>query len=155
MTALRKLTWLVFVLVFASVVGCTAGGAGTPQGGAPTSGTSTAGAPTSTAAISGASTSETPSGESPTIRIGSKDFTEQFILGEMYALVLENAGFKVERKLNLGGTPVAQQALETNQIDLYPEYTGTGLLTVLKLPVNSDPKQVFDAVAKGYKEKYN
>jgi osmoprotectant transport system substrate-binding protein len=73
----------------------------------------------------------------------------------MYALVLENAGFKVERKLNLGGTPVAQQALETNQIDLYPEYTGTGLLTVLKLPVNSDPKQVFDAVAKGYKEKYN
>jgi osmoprotectant transport system substrate-binding protein len=90
----------------------------------------------------------------PTIRVGSKDFTEQFILGEMYALVLENAGFKVERKLNLGGTPVAQQALVSNQIDLYPEYTGTGLLTVLKLPVNSDSRQVFDAVAKGYKDKF-
>jgi osmoprotectant transport system substrate-binding protein len=94
------------------------------------------------------------SGTAQTIRVGSKDFTEQFILGEMYALVLENAGFKVARKLNLGGTPVAQQALTTNQIDLYPEYTGTGLLTVLKLPVNTDSRQVFDAVAKGYQDKF-
>lgn len=101
------------------------------------------------------STTACAGGVTATIRVGSKDFTEQFILGEMYALVLENAGFKVERKLNLGGTPVAQQALESNQIDLYPEYTGTGLLTVLKLTVNSDPKQVFESVAQGYKEKYN
>ncbi len=90
-----------------------------------------------------------------TIRVASKDFTEQFLIGEMYALLLENNGFKVERKLNLGGTPVAQKALEAGEIDLYPEYTGTGLLTVLKLPVNSDQKQVFDTVAKAYKEKYN
>lgn len=90
-----------------------------------------------------------------TIRVGSKDFTEQFILGEMYALALENAGFKVERKLNLGGTPVAQQALESNEIDLYPEYTGTGLLTVLKQPVNSDPQAVYDTVAKMYLDTYN
>src|ERR687885_45476 len=89
------------------------------------------------------------------IRVGSKDFTEQFILGEMYALVLEDRGFKVERKLNLGGTPVAQAGLQSGQIDLYPEYTGTGLLTVLKLPANSDRKQVFDTVAKAYKEKFN
>lgn len=89
------------------------------------------------------------------IRVGSKDFTEQFILGEMYALVLEKAGLPVERKLNLGGTPVAQAALESGEIDVYPEYTGTGLLTVLKLPTNSDPKAVFDQVSQGYKEKYN
>jgi osmoprotectant transport system substrate-binding protein len=89
------------------------------------------------------------------IKVGSKDFTEQFILGEMYALVLQDKGFKVERKLNLGGTPVAQAGLQSGQIDLYPEYTGTGLLTVLKQPVNSDQKQVFDTVAKGYKEKFN
>jgi osmoprotectant transport system substrate-binding protein len=95
-----------------------------------------------------------PASKSTTIKVGSKDFTEQFILGEMYALVLENAGFKVERKLNLGGTPVAQAALLSGEIDLYPEYTGTGLLTVLKLPVDSDPKVVFDTVAKAYKEKY-
>jgi osmoprotectant transport system substrate-binding protein len=94
-------------------------------------------------------------GSGGTVKVGSKDFTEQFILGEMYALVLENSGIKVERKLNLGGTPVAQAGLESGQIDLYPEYTGTGLLTVLKQPANSDQKQVFDTVAKAYKEKYN
>ncbi len=90
-----------------------------------------------------------------TIKVGSKDFTEQFILGEMYALVLENSGFEVDRKLNLGGTPVAQAGLESGQIDLYPEYTGTGLLTVLKLPANSDRQQVFQTVAEGYKQKFN
>lgn len=89
------------------------------------------------------------------IRVGSKDFTEQFILGEMYALALEKAGFQVERKLNLGGTPVAQAALESNEIDLYPEYTGTGLLTVLKLPSASDQKQVYDTVSQNYKEQFN
>jgi len=89
------------------------------------------------------------------IRVGSKDFTEQFILGEMYALALENAGFKVERKLNLGATPVAQKALETGEIDLYPEYTGTGLLTVLKLPVQTDPQAVYEAVSSQYLARYN
>lgn len=89
------------------------------------------------------------------IKVGSKDFTEQFIIGEMYALVLEKAGLKVERKLNLGGTPVAQAALQSGQIDLYPEYTGTGLLTVLKAPVMSDQKAVFDKVSSEYKQKFN
>ncbi len=93
--------------------------------------------------------------QTPTIRVGSKDFTEQFILGELYAQALENAGFKVDRKLNLGGTPVAQQALLNNEIDLYPEYTGTGLLTVLKQPVNSNREQVYQTVAQQYKEKFN
>jgi len=94
-------------------------------------------------------------GNQAPIKVGSKDFTEQFILGEMYALVLEDAGFKVERKLNLGGSPVAQKGLESGEIDLYPEYTGTGLLTILKLPVQKDPKQVFDTVSKEYKSRYN
>lgn len=89
-----------------------------------------------------------------TIRVGSKDFAEQFLLGEMYALLLENAGFKVQRKLNLGGTPVAQQALVNDELDLYPEYTGTGLLTVLKLPTNTDQKVVFDTVAQAYRDQF-
>jgi osmoprotectant transport system substrate-binding protein len=92
---------------------------------------------------------------SATIRVGSKDFTEEFILGEMYAQVLENAGFKVERKINLGGTPVVQQALVSNQLDLYPEYTGTGLLTVLKLPTNSDPQAVYNTVKTEYQKQFN
>jgi osmoprotectant transport system substrate-binding protein len=89
------------------------------------------------------------------IRVGSKDFTEQFIIGEMYALVLEKAGFQVERKLNLGGTPVAHAGLLNDEIDLYPEYTGTGLLTVLKLPVSSDQQMVFDTISKEYKEQFD
>lgn len=88
------------------------------------------------------------------IRVGSKDFTEQFIIGEMYALVLEESGLSVERKLNLGGTPVAQAALTSGEVDLYPEYTGTGLLTVLKQPANSDPEAVYQTVANQYQEQF-
>lgn len=109
----------------------------------------------SVVACGGGGTSE-PAGDSgQLIKVGSKDFTEQFILGEMYALVLEEAGLTVERKLNLGGTPVAQAGLESGDIDVYPEYTGTGLVTVLKLPVSSDQDAVFQAVSDGYKEQYN
>lgn len=89
------------------------------------------------------------------IKVGSKDFTEAVIIGEMYALTLEKAGFEVERKLSLGGTPVAQAALQSGEIDLYPEYTGTGLLTILNEPSVGDQQQVYDKVAAGYKEKYN
>jgi len=90
-----------------------------------------------------------------TITVASKDFTEQFILGEMYALLLEDAGYTVNRKMNLGGTPVAHQALLDGEIDVYPEYTGTGLLTVLKLEVMSDPQAVFDAVKAGYADQFS
>ena len=94
-------------------------------------------------------------GGKTTITVGSKDFTEQYIIGEMYALVLEDAGFTVERKLSLGGTPVAQAAMLSGDIDLYPEYTGTGLLTVLKLPVSSDREFVYQSVYDGYLEQFD
>jgi len=89
-----------------------------------------------------------------TLKVGSKDFTEEFILGEMYALLLEDAGFKVERKFNLGGTPVAHAALTNGDIDLYPEYTSTGLLTVLKQQPVGDPQAVLGAIRKSYKEQF-
>lgn len=101
--------------------------------------------------------SENPAGSDAakgTVVVASKDFTEEFILGEMYALLLENAGYQVERKINLGGTPVVQQALLNGEVDLYPEYTGTGLLTVLKQPVMSDPAAVYEAVKTGYEEQF-
>ena len=91
-----------------------------------------------------------PAGSGKTVVVASKDFTEQFIIGEMYAQMLEANGFKVTRKLNLGATPVAHTALLNGEIDIYPEYTGTGLLTVLKLPVMSDPGEVFKTVADAY-----
>lgn len=70
-----------------------------------------------------------------TVKVGSKDFTEQFILGHMYIKVLEDMGITAEDNTNLGGTQIAQQALESGDIHLYPEYTGTGLTEVLGLSV--------------------
>ncbi len=90
----------------------------------------------------------------PTVRVGSKNFTEQLLIGEMYALLLEAAGFKVERRLNLGGTLLAHEALKAGEIDLYPEYTGTALLNMLKLEVMSDPKAVYEAVKAGYRSQW-
>lgn len=89
------------------------------------------------------------------ITIGSKDFAEQYIVAEMYAQILENDGFTVARKFGLGGTPVAQAALLSGEIDMYPEYTGTGLLTVLKEPVNSDPQAVYETVRSGYQDQFD
>lgn len=89
------------------------------------------------------------------IKVGSKNFTEQFILAEMYAAVLENAGFEVERKINLGGTLIAHQALTTGQIDLYPEYTGTALSAVVKGEVSTDAQKVYDQVKDFYAKEFN
>lgn len=89
-----------------------------------------------------------------TITVASKDFTEQFIIGEMYALLLEDAGFNVERKINLGDTSIAHEALLNEEIDVYPEYTGTGLLTILKLPVMNNPDDVYQTVKAEYETQF-
>lgn len=89
-----------------------------------------------------------------TVKVGSKNFTEQYILAEIYAAALENAGMKVERKINLGGTLIAHKAMTSGEIDLYPEYTGTALIAVLKAPVKSDPQAVFDQVKSYYEKEF-
>lgn len=71
------------------------------------------------------------------VRVGSKDFPESIIIGELYALLLEESGLFVERKLNLGGTVIAHEALLADELDIYPEYTGTGLLVVLESTVDA------------------
>jgi osmoprotectant transport system substrate-binding protein len=91
-------------------------------------------------------------GQQP-VRVGSKNFTEQFILGELYAQALEANGIKTDKKLNLGGTLIAHKALEEKQIDLYPEYTGTILLAVLKQESMTDAKAVYDKVKSEYAAK--
>jgi osmoprotectant transport system substrate-binding protein len=88
-----------------------------------------------------------------TVRVGSKNFTEQFVLAELYAQALEAAGIKVERKINLGGTLIAHKALEEREIDFYPEYTGTMLLAVLKQETMTDRKAVYDKVKAEYAAK--
>lgn len=141
-TTWKRHPWLLFSLALILIVTLSGCQALTPGGGG-TDGATTETSESSTAA------SDT------TVVVASKDFTEAFILGEMYAMLLENAGYQVERKINLGGTPVVQQALLSEEVDVYPEYTGTGLLTVLKLPVMTDPAAVYEAVKTGYEEQFN
>jgi osmoprotectant transport system substrate-binding protein len=130
----------------AASAGATTQAAGNPGG---------ATGETSVSSTSAPSTGGSAGGNGATIVVGSKDFTEEFIVAEMYALLLENNGFKVERKLNLGGTPIAQQALVNKQIDLYPEYTSTGLLEVLKdTKTYSSAQQIYDAVKSGYEQQF-
>jgi len=89
------------------------------------------------------------------IVVGSKNFTEQLVLGEIIAQQLERRlGQKVERKLNLGGTLLAHQALINGEIDVYPEYTGTALTAILKLPPSSDAARVLAQVRAEYQKRW-
>ncbi|MEO7652442.1 MAG: glycine betaine ABC transporter substrate-binding protein [Bryobacteraceae bacterium] len=89
------------------------------------------------------------------IVVGSKNFTEQLILGEIIAQHLERRlAQKVDRKLNLGGTLLAQQALVSGQIDLYPEYTGTALTAILKMPAAKGASQVLERVRAEYRTRW-
>jgi len=89
------------------------------------------------------------------IRIGSKNFTEQVILGEIMAQLIEvRTDHIVERRFNLGGTMICHGALVNGEIDLYAEYTGTGLTAILKEPVISEPEDAFQVVANLYHERF-
>jgi osmoprotectant transport system permease protein len=83
--------------------------------------------------------------------VGSKNFTEQVVLGELVAQVIErHAGLTVERRLNLGGTSIAHEALLSGGIDVYVEYTGTSLTAIFNEPPSSDAEQVFATVRDRY-----
>jgi osmoprotectant transport system substrate-binding protein len=87
--------------------------------------------------------------------IGSKNFAEELLLGEMYARLLEHAGLAVERKLNLGGTNIAMASIMRGEIDIYPEYTGTALLTQLKHAPLHDRALVYQTVQRAYRDLYH
>lgn len=92
-------------------------------------------------------------GNGTTIRVGTKDFTENLIVGELYALALEDAGYVVERVPNIAGS-VIHTSLVNDEIDLYPEYTGTGLLAVLKMDLITDPEEVYKTVKEEYEKQF-
>ncbi|WP_138751388.1 glycine betaine ABC transporter substrate-binding protein [Paenibacillus sinopodophylli] len=92
-------------------------------------------------------------GNETTIRVGTKDFTENLIVGELYALALEDAGYKVDRIPNITGS-VIHSSLVNNEIDLYPEYTGTGLLSVLKMDLITNPVEVYKTVKEAYEKQF-
>lgn len=89
-----------------------------------------------------------------TIIVGSKGFTENLILSELYALALEDAGFHVEREFEVSNA-VIHEALCDGEIDIYPEYTGTALMTILGQPMVTDPQEVYDTVKDMYASEYN
>lgn len=90
------------------------------------------------------------------ITIGAKHFTEQDVLGEIIARLIEaRTDIRVKRRLDLGGTMVCFDALRTGDIDLYPEYTGTGLVNILKDKTMRNPEKVYQTVSTAFKRKYN
>ena len=91
---------------------------------------------------------------STTIRVGSKDFTESLVVSEIYSLALEDNGYKVDRVSNISSSLI-HKSLVNDEIDLYPEYTGTALLTILGDDMETDPDKVYQTVKKEYEEKYN
>lgn len=93
-------------------------------------------------------------GNSRAIRVGSKNFSENITVAEIYALALEHAGFQVERHMNLGSTQIATAAMQRGDIQLYPEYTGTGLIDVLHLPPMHDARAIFATIKREYERRY-
>ncbi|HHX74302.1 MAG TPA: glycine/betaine ABC transporter substrate-binding protein, partial [Firmicutes bacterium] len=91
----------------------------------------------------------------PKIIIGSKNFTEQLIVGHMVGLLMEDAGYPVEYQLRLGGSGLVHEALVNGDINVYVEYTGTGLMVMLEEDVISDPDEAYAKVKELYKEKWN
>jgi osmoprotectant transport system permease protein len=103
----------------------------------------------------GAFTVYSKANASEKIVVGSKNFSEQLILGNMLADIIENkTDLEVERKLNLGGTQVAFSAVNNGDIDVYVEYTGTGLVNILNQIPGGSPDEVYDSVQKEFNAKY-
>src|SRR5947209_16587877 len=106
---------------------------------------------------SNVSSSTSGSSSGGTIIVGSKSFTENILIGDMmYDLLSANLkGVTIQNKSDLGGTMVPWNAIQSGQIDMYTEYTGTGLVDILKQPVVQDPNQVYNIVKQQYPQKYH
>jgi osmoprotectant transport system substrate-binding protein len=109
--------------------------------------------PASTSDSGGGKITKNPDNANVQLTIGSKNFTEQKVLGEIYAQGLEAAGYSISKDLNLGDEKTALAALKSDQISAYPEYTGTALLSFFgkqadQLP--KDPQAAFEEAKKGF-----
>ena len=96
---------------------------------------------------------ENPENNGTPITIGSKNFTEQYVLGEIYAQALEAAGYDVTKELDLGPEQVAYRALQAGEVDAYPEYTGTALTSFFGYQtdeVPSDPVEAYELAKEEY-----
>lgn len=95
-------------------------------------------------------------GKSKSVTIGSKDFSENIVLGEIFAQLIEaQTDITVNRKLNMGGTFVCFEAIKNGDIDIYPEYTGTGLTAQLEMDVISDPDEAYRVVSEEFEKQFS
>jgi osmoprotectant transport system permease protein len=86
--------------------------------------------------------------------VASKPFGESYLLAEMAAQMLEDGGYRVDRRLGLGATEIAFEALRLGDIDLYPEYTGTGLLAILQREPLADPRATYRLVSEEFQRRF-
>ncbi len=96
----------------------------------------------------------TPPLQAPAVVVASKPFGESYLLAEMFAQLLEARGIAVERKPGLGATEIAFEAVRTGAVDVYPEYTGTGLLAILHRQPMPDPRAVYQAVSAEFQTRW-
>ena len=94
-------------------------------------------------------------GGGETITVGSKNFTEQYVLGELYAQTLEANGFTVEKRLDLGSEQIADQALQNGEIDMYPEYPGTALVAIhdVEPPLPDTAEETYETARQLYADR--
>jgi osmoprotectant transport system substrate-binding protein len=137
-------TRLLLVVLALALPGALVSGCG--SGGGEESGTATPAAASTAAAIT-----SNPDNGKVSLTMGSKNFTEQIVLGEIYAQGLRAAGYDVQTKLDLGDEHVALKAVESGEIDAYPEYTGTALRSFFGKQPDELPKDPQDAYAEAKK----
>jgi osmoprotectant transport system substrate-binding protein len=116
------------------------------------SSSTSASTPSTSASQGGATIKHNDANSKVTLTVGSKNFTEQKVLGEIYAQAFRAAGYNVKTALNLGDEQTALKAVKSGQISGYPEYTGTALLSFLKVPakeIPTDPTEAYNQVKSG------
>src|SRR3954470_24766537 len=103
------------------------------------SSSSTSSSGTSSSSASSTTIESNPANQGKKVTIGSKNFTEEFILGQIYAQALKAAGYNVKTQLNLGSEQIALRAVKSGQVDAYPEYTGTALTSFFGMKATAVP----------------
>jgi len=153
----RTMRRTILALLALLVLGVVASGCGSDddEGSTGTAAASTAAATATQEQAASDVIQSNPDNASTKVVVGSKNFTEQKILGEIYAQALAAAGYTVDTELNLGDEKTALKALEDGQIDAYPEYTGTALLSFFDVPTDElpkDPAAAFEQVKADFEE---
>src|SRR5215213_3778915 len=127
---MKRVSMLVAIAASLALAAC---------GGSNDDSTSTSASGSQTSASSGNTIQSSSANKGKTVTIGSKNFTEEFILGQIYAQALKAAGYSVKTQLNLGSEQIALKAVKSGQVDAYPEYTGTALTSFFKRKATAVP----------------